>query len=112
MTRVSTAVVHWWRKNNFPDGGSSVLDGALVLSEEVGEVARAVLKRHQKIRGSYEEWSVQIQKELADVIIAAHAIAGVEGFDLDDAVKQRWETISQRNFITDQIGHGIGESVE
>jgi NTP pyrophosphatase (non-canonical NTP hydrolase) len=66
---------------------------ALALAEEAGEVCRAVLKRHQGVRGTSEQWSEQLRTELAQVVVVAINLAAVEGFDLYEAVVEehrRW----------------------
>lgn len=77
------------------------------LGEECGEVQRAVLKMHQGIRGTEQEWLDEAAKELGDVFIKMCALANSLGMDLQYAIEQRWAEISQRNFTKDRIGHGI-----
>jgi NTP pyrophosphatase (non-canonical NTP hydrolase) len=86
-----------WRKNNFPDPPDAMKQ-ALVLAEETGEVCRAVIKREQGIRGTYEEWSANLKIELAQTLITLFAIAELEGFDLLDYTTEYWDTLKQRNF--------------
>lgn len=58
--------------------GASFL--ALVLMEEVGELAEAIR------RGDREH----AQKECADVAFMCHSIANVLGVDLDDAIRAKF----------------------
>lgn len=83
---------------------------ALGLGEESGEVQRAVLKMHQGIRGTEEEWLSETEKECGDVFIKLCAIANSLGFDLQAAIEKRWAEISKRNWTTDRQGHGIEKS--
>lgn len=80
------------------------------LGEETGEVQRAVLKMHQGIRGTPEEWRQEAGKEMGDVFIKLCALANSLGMDLQDCIEQRWADVSQRNFTKDRIGHGIEKS--
>lgn len=73
-----------WQDKNF-DGLSSLTQG-LALSEEVGEVSRAILKRHHGIRSQDRG---NLADELADVILVAAALAIREGIDLDAAVASK-----------------------
>lgn len=70
---------------------------ALNIAEEAGEVARAVLKRVQGIRGTHEHWTTEIRKEAADVMISLMCLAQIEGFDLGEAVDERWDTVIARD---------------
>jgi NTP pyrophosphatase (non-canonical NTP hydrolase) len=86
-----------WRRNNFNDPPTSMKQ-ALVLAEETGEVCRAVIKREQGIRGTYEEWSDNLKVEAAQTLIALFAIAELEGFDLLEYTEEYWKTLRQRKF--------------
>jgi NTP pyrophosphatase (non-canonical NTP hydrolase) len=85
----------------------SPLERGLLLAEETGELCRALLKRHQRIRGSYEDWSGEVRKEAADVAIGLLALAYLEGFSLENAVAERWRHVSARDFVRDPIAHGM-----
>lgn len=80
------------------------------LGEETGEVQRAVLKMHQGIRGTKEEWIEEAAKEMGDVFIKLCQLATALDLDLEDCIRERWGEISQRNFTTDRQGHGIEKS--
>ena len=94
-----------WHARNFP--GSTLPLAALVLSEETGEVSRAVTKMIQGIRGTKEEWEVELKKELGDVIIAALSLANHAGLNIEDVILSRWSDISSRDWTSDKIGQGI-----
>jgi len=96
MVGPTTAEVKHWKLDNFDE--ENITETALGLSEETGELCRAVLKRYQGIRGEASYWSAELRKELADVVIKAHDVAGVEGFDLMMAVAERWDTVSRRDW--------------
>lgn len=100
--------VEAWVNHNF--GESSRVVEALGLAEEVGELCRAVLKQEQGIRGTYAEWDAEIAKEIGDVLIKLASVATACGVDLEFAVKDRWETIRQRDFRADPTGHGIPDA--
>lgn len=98
-------VIGWLEHNFGPD--RDVHEQALVLAEEVGELCRALVKRSQGIRGTAADWTAEVRKEAADAVLALHAIAGTEGFDLYAAVAERWAVVSKRDFKADPIAHGI-----
>ena len=58
----------------------------LIVAEEAGEAARAVLKMSQGIRGTREYWDGELEKELAGVVLAAAACATHHGINLEVAV--------------------------
>jgi len=96
MVGPTTAEVKEWKLENFDE--ENITETTLGLAEETGELCRAVLKRYQGIRGEAAYWSEEVRKELADVVIKAHDVAGKEGFDLTVAVAERWEDIRLRNW--------------
>lgn len=73
-----------WQDKNFEH--ISTLTQGLVLAEECGEVARAIVKRHHGIRAHDRG---NLAEELADVVLVAAGLAAREGIDLDEAVKAK-----------------------
>lgn len=93
-----------WAARNFPITPEA---SALIIAEEAGEVCRAVLKRFDGIRGTHGEWTEEIRKEVAEVFIALAKMAWAEGFDLEQAITDRWAVIRLRDWKKDKTGHGI-----
>lgn len=91
--------VSTWHDREFPDEHGNQLP-ALVLCEEAGEVARAVVKGAQGIRGTAAEWLDNLGDELADVVIAACSVAASSGLDLGVVVRDRWSAVGARRFAT------------
>jgi NTP pyrophosphatase (non-canonical NTP hydrolase) len=88
--------IETWCRDRFGDDPDPKADG-LIIAEEAGEVCRAILKRqHGQRGGTFEHWSAEIRKEAADVVIALYSLAANEGFDLDEAIRDRWAEVSQR----------------
>lgn len=73
-----------WQDRNFD--GISVLTQGLVLAEECGEVARAIVKEHHGIRAHDRG---NLAEELADVILVATALAARAGIDMDAALASK-----------------------
>lgn len=99
-----------WAAHNF--GDERVLEpiiAAVGLSEEVGELHRAMLKDRQGIRGTHEEWTAEQKKELGDVFIKVIEVGARLGFDMEQVLYERWQSIKQRDWRADAIGHGIGQ---
>jgi NTP pyrophosphatase (non-canonical NTP hydrolase) len=98
--------VEKWANHNFGDAAECPAIIAVVgLGEEVGEVQRALLKQHQKIRGTHEEWQTEIAKELGDVLIKIADVANRAGVDMLDIVG-RWHSIRSRDWKLDPLRGG------
>lgn len=74
-------------------GEQSLMERGLCIGEEAGEVQRAILKAHQKIRPSTRG---NLREELADLLIATLATAGFAEIDLESALEERFLEIQQR----------------
>jgi len=81
-----------WRVRNF--GDAPLERRGLVLSEETGEVARAIVKGAEKVRTDYGNLS----DELGDVIIAACSVASKAGLDIEACLALRWNEVGQREY--------------
>ena len=100
-------IVEWCERNEFHN---TLEIQTLQLVEEVGEICRALVKRHQGIRGTWDEWTDKIRDELGDAFISLVNTAEMAGFDLMTLAVLRWHTISQRDFVADPQGNGLPES--
>lgn len=75
----------------------------LALAEEVGELARAVVKRAHGNRGSSADWSAELRREAGDVLLVLLNIAHLERFDLHDAGLERLDVILNRDLDHDPV---------
>lgn len=82
-----------WHKANFPQEAD---ESTLVLVEEVGELARAVIKGRQNVRGGQDRWREEKAKEAGDVLISLLAFCNQNGIDLAAATTVRWKTVGNR----------------
>jgi NTP pyrophosphatase (non-canonical NTP hydrolase) len=94
-----------WTARNFPNEDRQTV--VLGLAEEVGEMCRAAVKQSQGIRGTHAQWDAEMRKEIGDAAIKLAHVAEIWGFDLREAISERWAEVSQRDFVTDPIGHGL-----
>lgn len=92
--------------------GETILHAALGLNEEVTElvlayhasrITRAVLKRAHGTRGSYADWTEEVRKEAADVLLVLLDIARREDFSLAKALIERQAEIEARDINHDPI---------
>ena len=67
------------------------------LCLQAEERCRAVLNRHQNIRGTHEQGTTELRKEIADVHLALLALAEHEGIDLHTATTERFTAIKSRD---------------
>lgn len=95
-----------WVLHNFGNDNELATVGGLI--EEAGEVMQAAVKRSQGIRGTREEWDAKLRKESADVFIKLCDVAQFNGFDLADAIAERWAVVKLRDWKANPQGHGIG----
>lgn len=89
-----------WLARELPGSGPDPRARTLLLAEEVGEIARAVSKRHEGIRGTYAEWTANLRDEIADAAICLYALADCEGFDLNEVVRERVAIVTARRYAT------------
>lgn len=100
------AEVKEWSVRNFGDPQGDTRSSALVVNEEAGEVARAVVKKRQGIRGTDAEWDAKLMEESADTVIALCELAGIAGFSLQTVIAERWGVVRNRDFVTDKVSGG------
>jgi NTP pyrophosphatase (non-canonical NTP hydrolase) len=94
-----------WANHNFPTETREIV--VLGLVEEVGELCRTLVKKHQGIRGTAEEWDQEAFKEIGDVFIKLVHVCHVWGLDIEEVVSERWKVIRDRDFVANRIGHGL-----
>lgn len=85
-----------WAQRNF---GDQPADNPLLgVVEEVGELAHAVLKRKQGIRGTDEQHLAAERDAIGDILIYLADYCGRRGFTLDAIVTDTWATVSKRDW--------------
>lgn len=91
-----------WQKRELPceDDGKQRLRLALGVAEEVGEVARCVLKGDQNIRGGAEAWRVQLGQEIGDAAAFLIQLATLNGLDFEECVESAVAKVLARRFAT------------
>jgi NTP pyrophosphatase (non-canonical NTP hydrolase) len=85
-----------WAERNF---GTVTVDSQLLgVMEEVGELAHAVLKSEQGIRGSRELHNAEAADATGDIVIYLAGVASTLGIDMEQAVTDTWASVSQRDW--------------
>lgn len=88
----------WLTNRLWPN--ETIEEAALALCEEAGEVARAVIKRNHADQGSGDRattnWTANLRRELAQVVVVAMKMAEREGFSLIDMVLVELDALNDR----------------
>ncbi len=93
---IEQEVAHWGRYN-FPDATSD--EQFLGVVEEVGEIAHAILKGKQGIRGYSPEDEEEIKDGIGDLIIFLLNYCDRRGWSLLEILQDTWEIVKQRDWI-------------
>lgn len=92
-------------------GDRHLLRCALGVAEESGELAHAVLKRDQGIRGSAGKHEAAMRDAVGDISLFTMAICSEMGWSFEQVVRETIATVIQRDWIADPDGAG-GASVQ
>ncbi len=76
--------------------GQNILEKALLLGEEVGELYKAI-RKNEKIKIDNNSKVGSVEEELADIFIYLCSIANRLDIDLEEAFRQK-EEINKRRF--------------
>lgn len=79
----------------------SAEDGMLILTEEVGELAKAIRQRHAYLKNGDHSKKHEIEGEMADVFWVLLALANLCDVDLANAFEAK-EKINRQRFNEDQ----------
>jgi NTP pyrophosphatase (non-canonical NTP hydrolase) len=87
-----------WRHNNFPPSTRTPLHQLAGVTEEVGELAHALLKMSQGIRGDEEKHRLDAEDAMGDIVIYLTGIADHLHVDLEDCVTEAWGRVKERDW--------------
>lgn len=76
---------------------NSTLENVLMLTEEVGELAKAV-RKHEKMRTDEKSQIGSVGEEFADVALVLVSIANDLGVNLEEAVREKEEVNKKREW--------------
>ena len=88
-------VLEWVLKNFNVDDPTDPLLGVV---EEVGELAHAILKQKQGIRGTFEEHEAAAKDAVGDICVYLADLCGRRGWDLEDIMVETLNHIKQRDW--------------
>lgn len=78
-----------WLEYNFPE--TTAGEQFLGVVEEVGELAHAILKQSQGIRGTPEELLEKEHDSIGDIVIYLMNYCNMRGFDFEKILYTTWE---------------------
>jgi len=92
-----------WVQRNFPcaDNSRTVLRCALGVAEESGELAHAILKADQGLRGSVAEHDEAAKDAIGDITIFAMHLCHIKGWDFDAIVRETAARVLRRDWVAD-----------
>ncbi|TKW61488.1 MAG: hypothetical protein DI628_02380 [Blastochloris viridis] len=76
----------------------SIQDKCLLLTEEVGELCKAIRKHHTSIKMANDAKPQNVAEELADVLMYVLAIANKTGINLAEALVEKETKNEQRKW--------------
>jgi NTP pyrophosphatase (non-canonical NTP hydrolase) len=90
--------LHEWRQYNFPDT-YTLWHQFMGVTEELGEMAHAILKQSQGIRGSYEEHEEDLRDAVGDLTIYLMGLCSVKGWSFEEVVMKTADTVLRRDWV-------------
>lgn len=85
-----------WQTKNF--GEQPAHRSFLGCVEEVGELAHAMLKQEQAIRGTPEEHTAAAKDAVGDLMIFLLNYCTTRGWSLEEIVRSTWAEVSRRDW--------------
>lgn len=85
-----------WREYNFPDGTSD--QQFLGMTEELGELAHAILKGQQGIRGYSPDDTAEIKDAVGDLMIYLICFCALNGWDTLEILQDVWDEVRKRDW--------------
>jgi NTP pyrophosphatase (non-canonical NTP hydrolase) len=99
-----------WQRHNFQDKATAT-NSFLGIVEELGELAHAILKQNQGIRGTKIELEAAAKDALGDMFIFTMGFCWERGWDLEAILAATWREVQKRDWRRDPMGAG-GESAQ
>jgi len=94
-----------WVEYNFTETNS--VEQFLGVVEEVGELAHAIVKLHQGIRGDAETLEAEERDAIGDIVIFLMNYCNFRGYDFEKIVALTWENVvSKRDWRQNKLTGG------
>lgn len=92
-----------WRQKNFDADKRDAMHQLAGVFEEGGELAHAVLKLSQGIRGDEHQHLEEATDAVGDIIIFLCGLCDALGIHMSAAVQQAWREVEERDWRKDPI---------
>lgn len=86
-----------WAIRNF--GERDPVDAFFGVTEELGELARAMLKKKQGIRGNSPEHDAKARDAVGDILLFLLDYCTARGWSFNDIVLETWRIVRERDWI-------------
>lgn len=86
-----------WQERNFPDRPK--YQPVLGVVEEVGELAHALLKWEQAIRGTPDQHEAAAKDAIGDIVVFMADVCNAYGWDFEQCVADSWAIASRRDWV-------------
>jgi NTP pyrophosphatase (non-canonical NTP hydrolase) len=87
-----------WEDVNFPESTQNTFHSFVGVTEEVGELAHALLKADQHIRGSEEEHDAAGQDAVGDIFIYMAGLCNKRGWNMQKCIEKAWLEVAARDW--------------
>lgn len=88
-----------WSEHNFgTKPGDDVANPFIGAVEEMGELAHALLKKRQGIRGTPEEHDAAAKDAIGDVMIYLIHLCNLNGWSMRDILEETWQEVGSRDW--------------
>ena len=106
MKEIQDEIVEWSHRNfgQVPNDQIPLrISSLLGMVEEMGELAHAVLKWTQGIRGTPEEHQEAIRDSIADLLVFTLDFCGRNGMDAQQLLEDVWPKVKQRDWKNNAV---------
>lgn len=87
-----------WAQYNFDPNSRKPIMMVLGIVEEMGELAHAILKGEQGIRGTQEKFDIIAKDAIGDMFVFMMGFCNARGWSLENIVLETWGRVRQRNW--------------
>jgi NTP pyrophosphatase (non-canonical NTP hydrolase) len=100
-----------WANRNFGpgNGDNRAIHSFLGVVEEAGELAHALLKQYQGIRGTYKEHEEAAKDAVGDLVIYLADLCSRKGWSFQDIVEETWAQVKMRDWVQNK-GTGVAQT--
>jgi NTP pyrophosphatase (non-canonical NTP hydrolase) len=92
-----------WERKNFPDSADDVMHSLVGMLEELGELAHAVLKMAQGIRGSEQEHRNAAADAVGDINVYCAGLCNKLNLNMDECIEVAWGQVKNRDWTKNKV---------